>query len=105
MYGYNLLCMVTGVSRASPMSGNVTASTACFAASSTTCVAESDRFIEFETGPHRLLVNLTQILGDLKKNLRRSEKKKTGLDWTGLDWTGLDWIELVWTVHVDGLST
>ena len=33
---------------------------------------------------NRLLVNLTQISGDLKKNLRRSEKK----NWTGLDCTG-----------------
>ena len=44
-----------------------------------------------------LLVNLTQISGDLKK--------KTGLDWTGLDWNGMDWTGLDWTVHVDGLST
>ena len=48
------------------------------------------------------LVNLTQISGDLKINLRRSEKNK---NWTGLDWTGLEWTELDWTVRVDGLST
>ena len=61
-------------------------------------VAESDRKVEFEAPPptrdNRLLVNLIQISGDLKKNLRRSEKNKTGLDWTGLDWTGLDWTGL-----------
>ena len=71
-------------------------------------MAESGRKVESEADPpardNRLLVNLTQISGDLKKNLRRSEKK-TGLDWTGLDWTGLDWTGLDWTVHVDGLST
>ena len=41
---------------------------------------------------NRLLVNLTQISGDLKKKL-----DWTGLDWTGLDWTGLDWTGLDWT--------
>ena len=66
------------------------------------------------------LVNLTQISGDLKINLRRSEKKNwTGLDWTGLDWTGLDWTGLdcprgrtvyvaglaAWTVHPRGQSS
>ena len=59
-------------------------------------MAESDRKLETEAPPptrdNRLLVNLTQISGDLKKNLRRSGKKK--LDWTGLDWTGLDWTRL-----------
>ena len=63
-------------------------------------MAESGRKLETKQTPtrdNRLLVNLTQISGDLKNNLRRSEKRKTGLDWTGLDWTGLDWTGLDWT--------
>ena len=47
------------------------------------------------TRDNRLLVNLTQISGDLKKKL----------DWTGLDWTGMVWTGLDWTVQVDGLFT